>query len=51
MIGHVAMRPGKRRVLPRTALGELWEKVEQARASIRAKVEQPFHMVKNRFRY
>ena len=45
------MRPGKRRVLPRTALGELWEKVEQARASIRAKVEHPFYVLKHRFRY
>ena len=51
MIGHVAMRPGKRRVFPRTALGELWEKVEQARASIRAKVEHPFYVLKHRLRY
>ena len=48
---HVAMRPGKRRALPRTALGELMERVEQTRASIRAKVEHPFHVVKNLFRH
>ncbi|MEQ1527665.1 MAG: IS5 family transposase [Gallionella sp.] len=46
---HVAMRPGKRKQLPGTLLGELLEKVEQAKASIRAKVEHPFHVVKNLF--
>ena len=48
---HVAMRPGKRRVLPGTALGTLLEKVEQAKASIRAKVEHPFLVVKHRFHH
>ena len=48
---HIAMRPGKRKVLPETALGELMEKVEQAKASIRAKVEHPFHVVKNLFHH
>jgi IS5 family transposase len=48
---HVAMRPGKRRALPGTSLGELLEKVEQAKASTRAKVEHPFHVVKNLFRH
>lgn len=45
---HIAMRPGKRTALPGTLLGELMEKVEQA-ASIRAKAEHPFHVVKNLF--
>ncbi len=45
------MRPSKRRALPGTPLGELLEKVEQAKASIRAKVEHPFHVVKNLFRH
>ena len=48
---HVAMRPGKRKLLPGTPLGELMEKVEQAKASIRAKVEHPFHVVKNLFHH
>lgn len=48
---HIAMRPGKRKLLPGTPLGELMEKVEQAKASIRAKVEHPFHVVKNLFRH
>ena len=48
---HVAMRPGKRRALSGTLLDELLEKVEHAKASIRAKVEHPFHVVKNLFRH
>jgi len=46
---HVAMRPGKRKQLPGTALGDLLERIEHAKASIRAKVEHPFHVVKNLF--
>lgn len=46
---HVAMRPGKRKLLPGTALGDLLEQIEHAKASIRAKVEHPFHVVKNLF--
>jgi IS5 family transposase len=46
---HVAMRPGKRKLLPGTALGDLLEQTEHAKASIRAKVEHPFHVVKNLF--
>jgi len=42
---HVAMKPGKRRVLLDTPLGQLLEKIEHAKASIRAKVEHPFHVV------
>ena len=49
---HVAMQPGKRRQLdlacPRA---QLLERVEQLKASIRAKVEHPFHMVKNLFKH
>lgn len=48
---HIAMRPGKRRALDRSPLGEMMEKLEQAKASIRAKVEHPFHVVKNLFRH
>lgn len=46
---HVAMRPSKRRALPKTAAGELMEHLEHTKASIRAKVEHPFHVVKNLF--
>jgi IS5 family transposase len=48
---HVALRPGKRKTLPGTALGALLEKVEQTKASIRAKVEHPFLVVKHRFQH
>jgi len=48
---HVALRPGKRRALPKTPEGEHLEKLERIKASIRAKVEHPFHVVKNLFRH
>ena len=44
---EVAMRPGKRRALPPTEIGRLQDKLEQLKASVRAKVEHPFHIVKN----
>jgi IS5 family transposase len=46
---EVAMRPGKRRALPDTPLGRIHEQIEKLKASVRAKVEHPFHVVKNRF--
>jgi len=46
---EVAMRPGKRKALPDTAIGRLQEKIEKLKASVRAKVEHPFHIVKNIF--
>lgn len=46
---HIAMRPSKRKALDKSAVGELMEKLEHAKASIRAKVEHPFHVVKNLF--
>jgi IS5 family transposase len=49
VIWHVALRPGKRRALPDTKHGRLREQIEQTKASIRAKVEHPFHIVKNLF--
>jgi len=48
---HVAMRPSKRKALPKNTWGERMEWIEQAKASIRAKVEHPFHVVKNLFRH
>ncbi len=46
---YVALRPGKRKALPDTRQGRWREQLEQLKASIRAKVEHPFHVVKNRF--
>jgi IS5 family transposase len=46
---HVAMRPGKRRSLPENELGRIEEKIEKLKASMRAKVEHPFHIIKNIF--
>ena len=48
---HVAMRPGKRRALPATSLGKVLETIEHTKARIRAKVEHPFHVVKNLFKH
>ena len=48
---HIAMQPGKRRLLSDSALGQMIEKVEKIKASIRAKVEHPFHVIKNLFRH
>jgi IS5 family transposase len=47
---HVAIKPDKRRLLPDTPLGQLLEKIAQANASVRAKVEQPLHVVRNPFK-
>jgi IS5 family transposase len=49
---HVAMQPGKRRLLdPARKWARLLEQAEQLKASVRAKVEHPFHVVKNLFRH
>ena len=46
---QVAMKPGKRKVLPDTPLGKLLEQIEHAKASIRAKGEHPFRVIKRQF--
>ena len=46
---HIAMQPGKRRQLSQSTLGQLLDKAEKIKASIRAKVEHPFHVIKNLF--
>jgi len=47
---HVAMRPGKRKALDKsTAMGAILDKLEQAKARIRAKVEHPFRVIKRQF--
>ena len=49
---HVAMRPGKRRALDKsTPMGSVLDKLEQAKARIRAKVEHPFRVIKRQFGY
>ncbi len=46
---HIALRRGQRKALAKGAEGEQMERLEQAKASVRAKVEHPFHVVKNLF--
>jgi IS5 family transposase len=49
---EVAMRPGKRRALDcERELDRLIEKAEKLKASIRAKVEHPFRLIKQQFGY
>jgi len=44
---HVAMQPGKRRKLDLACKwAQLLEQAERLKASVRAKVEHPFHVVK-----
>ena len=47
---HVAMRPGKRKALdPSKPLDAIAEEIEQLKASVRAKVEHPFRVIKRQF--
>jgi transposase, IS5 family len=47
---HVAMRPGKRRALDKTRhLHQLIDQLERLKASVRAKVEHPFRVIKRQF--
>jgi IS5 family transposase len=49
---HIAMRPGQRRALdPTCEVNRLLDKVEQLKASVRAKVEHPFRVIKQQFGY
>ncbi|UWD89096.1 IS5 family transposase [Ralstonia pseudosolanacearum] len=49
---HVAMKPGKRRALSKDRpLDGLIDQIEHAKASIRAKVEHPFRVIKRQFGY
>ena len=48
----MAMMPGKRRQLdPNSRWARLLEQAEHLKASLRAKVEHPFHVIKNLFRH
>ena len=46
---RVAMRPGKRRVLPDVTDGRLQDLIETAKAQIRSKGEHPFRVIKQQF--
>ena len=47
---YVAMRPGKRRALDKAnAMIVATEKIEKLKASVRAKVEHPFRVIKRQF--
>jgi IS5 family transposase len=46
---HVAMKRSKRKELPKNK--RMLEKLEHLKASVRAKVEHPFHVIKNLFRH
>lgn len=48
---HTAMRPSVRKALKKNPLGRALEKLEQAKASVRAKVEHCFHVVKCLFKH
>ncbi len=48
---RVAMRPGRRRVLPDTPGGMLESLVETAKAHIRSKVEYPFRVINEQFSF
>ena len=49
---YVAMKPGKRAAMNKTsALGAILEELESVKASIRAKVEHPFRVIKRQFGY
>jgi len=47
---HIAMRPGKRRALDKTKpVDKLIDEIERMKASVRAKVEHPFRVIKRQF--
>ena len=48
---HVAMKRSLRKALPTNRHGRKIEKLEHIKASVRAKVEHPFHVVMNLFRH
>ena len=46
---HIAMRPGKRKAQKSKAWGAITEQLEKLKASVRAKVEHPFRVIKCQF--
>lgn len=51
MTWRIAMKRSVRKTLKKNPLGRAREKPEKAKASVRAKVEHPFHVLKNLFRH
>ena len=45
------MKPGTRKALPDNPMGRILRELELLKAQVRAKVEHPFHVIKNRFGY
>jgi IS5 family transposase len=48
---HIADKPSKIKKIANETVREAHEKLERAKASIRSKVEHPFHVVKNLFKH
>ena len=48
---HVAMHRGLRRALPDNEWGKKLDEAERKKAQIRARVEHPFHVIKNRLKF
>ncbi len=46
---HIALRPGKRRLLGRSNMGRILESYERAKASLRSRVEHPLRVIKRQF--
>jgi len=46
---HIAMRPGKRKQLTQRRSDRIRERIEQLKASVCAKVEHPFRVIKRQF--
>jgi len=51
VLWNIAMRPGKRKALKTAGgvMGEMLDKAERIKASVRAKVEHPFRVIKRQF--
>ena len=46
---HVALKRGKLKAMKEGPVKELWTQLERIKAQVRAKVEHPFHVIKNLF--
>ncbi len=52
VLWQVALRPGKRRALDKSnSIKALTDQIEKLKASVRAKVEHPFRVIKRQFGY
>lgn len=50
-VWHVAMKPSQRRAIKNKAMSKIIERLEKLKASVRAKVEHPFRVIKCQFGY